>query len=116
MRWSHHPDEDKLDRLIQTGRDPYDDFLDDDAQEVIRRERLAEMAPVAAYVEQPSPRERREHFDETRARALSRVRTGNVEVQPLLPPCTCGQAGLGVGPGHMYRCTRYAKNVERQAA
>jgi hypothetical protein len=39
-----------------------------------------------AYTERPSPRERREHFDENRVRALTHPRTGQVEVQPRRVP------------------------------
>lgn len=106
----------ELDTLAQTGRDPYDDFLDDAAQEQIRADRLAERAPAGAYVERASERERREHFDETRVRTALRPRTGNV--QPLgVPRCTCSAPETGYRhPGHLYTCPRYARRDERHAA
>jgi hypothetical protein len=115
MRWSHHPDEDALVDLQMTGRDPHDDFLDDTAQEQIRADLLAAMAPAGVCAEQPSLRERRQHFDETKVRSLLKPRTGNVTVQPSTR-CTCGKGGLGIGPSHLYRCPRYATNPTREAA
>lgn len=50
------------------------------------RDRLAERAPHGqmhlAYRERPSDRERHEHFDENRVRALLHPRSGNVQPAP----------------------------------
>lgn len=59
-------------------------------ERLARQDRLAERAPHGlmhlAYIERPSDRERRAHFDETRVRALLRPRTGNVEPAPQDAP------------------------------
>lgn len=83
-----------------------------DAQD--RTQRLADLDGI--HVEQPSDRERREHYDETRVRNQLHPRTGNVQVQPARL-CDCGARDLGYPhPGHRYACRNYAKRPIRNAA
>lgn len=85
-------------------------------------DRLYRHTPArVAYTERPSDRERAAHYDETRVRALTHPRTGNVEVQPRRVPCNCGAAQRGLrhaGPAHRYGCPLHAHTVdpETQAA
>lgn len=74
------------------------------------QDRLAELGPAGVHVEAPSDRERREHFDETKARNTLRPRTGHVQVQPRnVPVCTC-DAGVS-GRIHLRECPASLRNA-----
>ena len=73
---------DRLDEREQRNEETDPRVIHDELLE--RDDRLRDKAAaLVGFAERPSDRERREHFDERRVRALLRVRTGHVDVQPL---------------------------------